>query len=138
MDYVALKTLFRDTFAEESDALAHVHLGLAIWLAASLITRRPLWTRRPLLAVLGMQILNECADCYIYGSWRWEATLADTVQTLFWPTLLYLWLSRIVRKMIVQSRRQGTVQCQRFASVSARKWRESTHEPARRHACRCT
>jgi hypothetical protein len=92
MDYVAFKQFVADMIAPGSDSLAHVHGGMAVLLLARLITRRSLATPIPLLCVLAMQVLNECIDRYNHGSWRWPDTIGDTINTLFWPTILFLGL----------------------------------------------
>lgn len=92
IDYPTLKSLIAETVAPNSDLLAHVHGGMAVLLLARLITRRSLSTPFPLLCVLVVQLLNECMDRYTHGSWRWPDTIADTVNTLFWPTVLFIGL----------------------------------------------
>ncbi|MDF2493882.1 hypothetical protein [Sphingomonas sp.] len=93
MDYVALKNVVATLITPANpDALAHVHGGMAVLLLARLITRRSLATPIPLACVAALQLLNECIDRYNHGSWRWPDTIADTVNTLFWPTVLFIGL----------------------------------------------
>ena len=93
MDYVALKNVVAGLITPANpDALAHVHGGMAVLLLARLITRRSLSTPIPLACVAALQLLNECIDRYNHGSWRWPDTIADTINTLFWPTVLFLGL----------------------------------------------
>ncbi|HEX8447928.1 MAG TPA: hypothetical protein VF649_15110 [Sphingomonas sp.] len=75
-----------------ADSLLHVHAGLAVLFLARVVSRRGLSTPGPLLAVLVAEIANEGLDRLHYGSWRWSDTIGDFVNTLFWPTMLYLGL----------------------------------------------
>ncbi|RVT89676.1 hypothetical protein [Sphingomonas crocodyli] len=75
-----------------SDRVAHLHAGLLIWVVAALILRRPLRDIRPLLVVAAAEAINECADRYIHGNWRWPDTIGDAVTTLFWPVTIMLLL----------------------------------------------
>lgn len=92
MDYVELKNAVGGMLESGSDTLAHVHGGMALLLLARLITRRSLATPVPLAFVVVLQVLNECIDRYTHGSWRWPDTIADTFNTLFWPTVLFVGL----------------------------------------------
>ncbi len=92
MDYVSLKLLVTRMFESGSDSIAHVHGGMAVLLLARLVTRRSLATPIPLACVAVLQVINECADRYNHGSWRWPDTIGDTLNTLFWPTVLFLGL----------------------------------------------
>jgi hypothetical protein len=93
MDYVALKTVVASLVTPaNADALAHVHGGMAVLLLARLVSRRSLATLVPLISVAALQLINECIDRYNHGSWRWPDTIADTVNTLFWPTVLFVGL----------------------------------------------
>ena len=92
MDYIAYKRIVAEMIAPGSDSLAHVHGGMAVLLLARLITRRSLSTPLPLLCVVAAQLLNECIDRYTHGSWRWADSIGDTVNTLFWPTVLFIGL----------------------------------------------
>lgn len=75
-----------------ADSLLHVHAGMAVLLAARLVTRRSLATPWPLLVVCIVEIANEVMDRLHYGSWRWADTLGDIANTLFWPSVLCLGL----------------------------------------------
>jgi hypothetical protein len=75
-----------------ADSLLHVHAGLAVLFVARVVTRRGLSTPLPLLTVLAAEIANEVLDRLHYGSWRWPDTIGDFVNTLFWPTMLYIGL----------------------------------------------
>ena len=75
-----------------SDSLLHVHAGLAVLFLARVVTRRSLATPVPFLVVCVAELANEMLDRLNYGSWRWEDTLPDIVNTLFWPFVLMVGL----------------------------------------------
>lgn len=75
-----------------SDALLHVHAGLAVLLIARLITGRSLATPIPFAIVCAAAVINEVLDRIHYGSWRWWDTGLDVVNTLFWPFVLMIGL----------------------------------------------
>ncbi|MFD1951743.1 hypothetical protein ACFSGX_13295 [Sphingomonas arantia] len=75
-----------------ADSLLHVHAGMAVMFLTRVVTRRSLSTPWPLLAVLIAEVGNEVLDRLHYGSWRWADTSSDFVNTLFWPTMLYVGL----------------------------------------------
>ncbi|MCC2980675.1 MULTISPECIES: hypothetical protein [unclassified Sphingomonas] len=92
MYYVALKNFVASMVEGGADTLAHVHGGMLVLMLARLITRRSLATPVPLACVVVLQVLNECIDRYNHGSWRWPDTIGDTLNTLFWPTVLFVGL----------------------------------------------
>ena len=75
-----------------SDSLLHVHAGLAVLFLARIVTRRSLATPVPFLVVCVAAIANEVMDRLNHGSWRWDDTLLDIVNTLFWPLVLMIGL----------------------------------------------
>ena len=75
-----------------TDSLLHVHAGMAILILTRVITRRSLATPLPLIVVAIAEAANEVMDRLHYGSWRWEDTLGDVANTLFWPCVLFLGL----------------------------------------------
>lgn len=83
------------------DSLLHVHAGMAVLLATRVITGKRLSTPIPLLVVALAELVNEVLDRLHYGSWRWADTSLDIVNTMFWPTMLFLGLrirNRLERK----------------------------------------
>lgn len=72
------------------DAL-HVHLGLAVFLAASYVVRKRFRAAVPLLAVLAAACLGEIFDARddmaTLGRWRWRSSLHDLLNTMFWPVV---------------------------------------------------
>ena len=75
-----------------SDSLLHVHAGLAVLFLARIVTRRSLATPVPFLVVVAAELANELLDRLAFGAWRWEDTLLDIVNTLFWPFVLMIGL----------------------------------------------
>jgi len=86
-----------------SDALLHVHAGLAIMLIARLITRKSLATPIPFLVVCVAELFNEVMDRLATGSWRPVDTSLDVINTLFWPFMLMIGL-RIRRAREIKRR----------------------------------
>ena len=75
-----------------SDSLLHVHAGLAVLFLARVVTRRSLATPVPFLVVCVAALANEVMDRLNHGSWRWDDTLLDIANTLFWPFVLMIGL----------------------------------------------
>lgn len=73
-----------------SDALLHVHAGMAVLLVARLITGRSLATPVPFAFVCLAEFANEVLDRLNHGSWRWADTSLDVINTLFWPLILMI------------------------------------------------
>jgi len=75
----------------------HVYIGLAVMFAAALVSRRPLRSFLPWLLVLAVAIAGELLDLrddmICRGSWRWQMSLHDLANTVFWPGVMLL-LSR--------------------------------------------
>ncbi len=73
------------------DAL-HIYAGLAVQLLIATSTRYRLTSILPWCVVLALAGLGELVDRHddltSLGHWRWQASLHDIVNTLFWPTLL--------------------------------------------------
>jgi hypothetical protein len=71
------------------DAILHIHAGLLILLSARLMTRRSLGTFTAFWLVLGLEAANEVMDYISYGM-RWDDTISDVGNTLFWPFVISL------------------------------------------------
>lgn len=82
---------------EDLRALIHIHFGLALWLLATLLFRRGPASVLPLAIVWAATLLTEAADLYhfwpIQYDWVWYDTAGDLFNTLFWPTMLWLYFS---------------------------------------------
>jgi len=72
------------------DTIMHIHAGLAILMLARVLTRRSLGSFVPWTIVLVIQSFNEVLDRIEFGSWRWDDTLSDMANTMFWPTVICL------------------------------------------------
>ena len=75
-----------------SDSLIHVHAGMALLLLARILSGRSLATPLPFLTVCVFAMANEVLDRINYGAWRWEDTILDLANTLFWPFILLIGL----------------------------------------------
>ncbi len=75
-----------------ADSLLHVHAGMAVLLLTRVLTGRRLSTPIPLAVVALAELGNEVLDRLHYGSWRWDDTLLDILNTMFWPTMLFIGL----------------------------------------------
>ncbi|GGE02985.1 hypothetical protein GCM10011515_23240 [Tsuneonella deserti] len=75
-----------------SDSLLHVHAGMAVLLAARLVTGRSLATPLPFLVVCIAELANEVLDRAYSGTWLWGDTSLDILNTLFWPFVLMVGL----------------------------------------------
>lgn len=73
----------------EPDKFAHTYAGLAIWLVAALLLRRPLRSGWTLVPVIALELANETVDWLARGSWFWPDTARDLAATWFWPLVLF-------------------------------------------------
>lgn len=77
----------------EKDAL-HIYVGLGILFIVALLPRCPLRNFRPLIAVLLAALAGEALDrrddMAFAGTWDWQASLHDVLNTLFWPVVVSL------------------------------------------------
>lgn len=71
------------------DAILHIHAGLIILMLVRLVSRRSLGTFIPFAFVVAAEFGNEFLDYLAYGM-RWEDTLSDIANTLFWPFVISL------------------------------------------------
>jgi len=86
------------------DMFLHVHAGMIIFIMTRLVTGKSFGRVTPLLAVFCCEMANEVMDRLNYGSWRWIDTGTDIVNTLFWPTIIFLTVRG--RPIRVKQRRQ--------------------------------
>ncbi|MFN3945049.1 MAG: hypothetical protein ACK4K7_08985 [Allosphingosinicella sp.] len=88
--------LYRDAkqflidFTGAGEDLLHVHFGLAIFVVAALLLKRRMRSPWPLAAVAVFAVANEIVDFLTDSGWRLDWSLLDLVNTLFWPTTLFL------------------------------------------------
>ena len=89
------------------DAL-HVHVGLGTMFGAAMIFRREFRSLLPWLVVLGAALCGEMLDMYddliSPGYWRWEMSVHDIANTLFWPTVLLVLARAGVLMRVTQGR----------------------------------
>lgn len=86
------------------DTILHIHAGMAVLMLARLVTRRSLGSWVPLSVVVAAEAFNEVMDRLIYHSWRWEDTLGDVANTLFWPLAIFIGIR--LRPMLDRRRRR--------------------------------
>jgi hypothetical protein len=77
--------MWQGALALGGDKIAHIYIGMAIWLAIAIILRQPLSDVRPLLVLGLLEVLNEIFDWLAKGAWRWSDTSTDLFNSLFWP-----------------------------------------------------
>lgn len=95
---------FKDAFAPAGAAartVAHIHVGLAIYLGVVALRGKGLRSWLGLLAVMVPALANEWMDLAVHGppipAWLWRDSMGDVISTLAWPILLFLaadWFSR--------------------------------------------
>jgi hypothetical protein len=82
VDWIAAETGFEDR-------LLHVHAGLLILVVVKFVTRRPLSSPVPLACVYAGELINEIFDRLHHGRWMPD-TASDVINTVLWPTVLFL------------------------------------------------
>ena len=81
------------------DAL-HIYVGMAVFLLAAILLRRPLRSLVPIGAALAAAVAGEAWD--LYETWsagqrlHWDRSWHDVWNTCFWPLVLFL-LARYTR-----------------------------------------
>lgn len=104
MGFVAVFESLKNLVAPSGElarSILHIHLGMAIYLALRLATRRRLG---PIWAWLGLAILEGCNETLdlaatwpVLQAWQIRDTTQDVFNTLLWPTVLcalMLWHAR--------------------------------------------
>ncbi len=71
------------------DTILHIHAGMAVLLVARVVTGRSLSTPIPLAFVYLAEFANEVLDRLGHGRWMPD-TLSDVINTVFWPTVLFI------------------------------------------------
>ncbi|MFW1808124.1 hypothetical protein ACG9Z8_09160 [Acinetobacter ursingii] len=75
------------------DAL-HIYAGLLVFLCVAFLDKRQLKSVWALVAVMfiamGAELLDAKDDFINYGYWRFDASLHDLLNTIFWPLVLWL------------------------------------------------
>ena len=87
----SLKDLLVELAGVSKDAL-HVHIGLITFFAATFLLKRSAASPLPWLVVLGLELVNEAMDLFVWrgepGIARWDESLRDLFNTMLWPTIL--------------------------------------------------
>ncbi|MFW1666139.1 hypothetical protein [Acinetobacter ursingii] len=75
------------------DAL-HIYAGLLVFLCVAFLDKRQLKSIWALFAVIlvaiGAELLDARDDFINLGYWRFDASLHDILNTIFWPCMLWL------------------------------------------------
>jgi hypothetical protein len=94
---IAQYELLKDWIAPVGEAgrtLVHIHFGLFFFLTGAAFSRKRLRAWPVLLALLALQLANEVADLAFkwpdIPRWLWADSFYDTLNTMVWPTLIFL------------------------------------------------
>lgn len=75
------------------DAL-HIYVGLFVLLFVAMLSKKPLSSWLPWLAVVLVALVGEIVDLRddlsSLGYWRWSASLHDIINTCLWPSVLLI------------------------------------------------
>ncbi len=86
------------SFFDVSKDAMHVYIGLSILLLWVLFTRKPLSSLKNLIPVVTVAIVMEVFDLRddftSFGHFRWNASLHDILNTMFWPAII-IFLSKL-------------------------------------------
>lgn len=92
--YLAQYSSLKQALATELGAtedLMHLHAGLIIFFAAALVLRHRMRSRVPIALVYLFAFGNEVIDFYSpAGGATLSGSVADILNTIVWPTLLFL------------------------------------------------
>lgn len=88
-DYVRWKSELGDKLGMSEDLL-HVHAGLAIFLLTALLLRKRMRSWIPIGFVVALAFGNELIDYSRGKGWELASSSLDFLNTIFWPTLLFL------------------------------------------------
>lgn len=86
--YAAIKQAMSDATGATEDLL-HVHFGLLIFIVVAVVFRRRLHSAWPVTIVWAFALANEAVDYFAEG-WVLVPSVLDVVNTVFWPTVLFL------------------------------------------------
>lgn len=89
----SVKLLILQLTGLSRDAL-HVYAGMLVFLLTAAVIRKRLRSLVPLAAVFlvaaGMEALDARDDLHAFGYWRTGGSLHDIINTVFWPTVVFL------------------------------------------------
>lgn len=86
--YAAIKQSMSDATGA-SEELLHVHFGLLIFVVVALLLRRRMHSNWPVGLVWAFALANEAVDYFAVG-YDPFLSLLDVINTVLWPTILYL------------------------------------------------
>lgn len=86
--YASWKTAMSDATGMSEDLL-HLHFGLLIFVAVALGFRQRMHSPWPVLMVWIFAFGNELVD-FFATDWQIDASALDALNTIFWPTILFL------------------------------------------------
>ncbi len=115
----SLKDLLVELAGVSKDAL-HVHIGLIVFFASTFFLRRSAASLLPWLIVLGLELVNEVLDLYVWrgepGVAQWGESLRDLFNTMLWPTIL------MSAARAGQRRQLGLGRCDLAQEPASRSW----------------
>jgi hypothetical protein len=102
-DYAYFKVWLSQSYGLAEDLL-HVHAGLIIFFATALLFQRRMRSLIPISIVYALAIANEIVDVMTPGKSapQWEP-LVDILNTVVWPTLLFLLARRRIKRTASES-----------------------------------
>lgn len=86
--YASWKTWMSQSTGATEDLL-HVHFGVLIFVVVALVFRRRMHSLWPVGMVWTFALLNELIDSFA-AEWRMDLSALDVLNTVFWPTVLFL------------------------------------------------
>lgn len=86
--YGGWKTAMSDAIGATEDLL-HVHFGLLIFVLVAVAFRQRMHSLWPVLSVWAFASGNELID-YFAAEWRADTSALDVLNSVFWPTVLFL------------------------------------------------
>lgn len=86
--YSALKQWLGELTGATEDLL-HLHFGLLIFVVVAVVFRRRMHSPWPVSLVWAFALLNELVD-YFAPLWQVDTSALDVLNTVFWPTILFL------------------------------------------------
>ena len=86
--YAGWKTAMSNATGATEDLL-HVHFGVLIFVVVAVLFRRRMHSLWPVSMVWAFALVNELVD-YFALEWRLDTSALDVLNTVFWPTILFL------------------------------------------------
>jgi hypothetical protein len=86
--YASWKTAMSDATGATEDLL-HVHFGVLIFVVVAVVFRRRMHSWWPVSMVWAFALTNELVD-YFAMDWQADTSALDVLNTIFWPTILFL------------------------------------------------